>query len=63
MKKVLTVFRKETIDTLRDRRTLITMIVLPLLLFPALISISSRIMMSQARKAQEKISSWKSCRL
>lgn len=55
MKKVLTVFRKETMDTLRDRRTLITMIVLPLLLFPALISISSRIMMSQARKAREKI--------
>ena len=55
MKTVLTVFRKETMDTLRDRRTLITMIVLPLLLFPALISISSRIMMSQARKAQEKI--------
>lgn len=55
MKKILTIFRKELIDTLRDRRTLITMIVIPLLLFPLLISISSRMMMSQAKKAREKV--------
>jgi sodium transport system permease protein len=55
MSKVSTIFRKELIDTLRDRRTLITMIVIPLLLFPLLISISSRMMMSQAKKAREKV--------
>ncbi len=55
MKTIVTIFRKELIDTLRDRRTLITMVVVPLLLFPVLIGISSRIMISQIRKAQEKI--------
>lgn len=55
MKTVLTIFRKELIDSLRDRRTLVTMIVIPLLLFPVLIGISSRILISQARKAQEKV--------
>ena len=55
MKAVLTVFRKELKDTLRDRRTIITMVIIPLLLFPLLISISSRFMISRAKKAQEKV--------
>lgn len=55
MRAVMTIFRKELIDSLRDRRTLITMVVVPLLLFPVLIGISSKIMMSQIKKAQEKI--------
>jgi ABC-type transport system involved in cytochrome c biogenesis permease component len=36
----LAVLRKELTDTLRDRRTLIAMIVVPLLLFPVLPSAS-----------------------
>ena len=55
MKTILIIFRKELIDSLRDRRTMITMVVIPLLLFPVLISISSKIMMSQMRKAREKV--------
>lgn len=54
MKTVLTVFRKELIDSLRDRRTLIAMVIVPLVLFPLLISISSSMLISQARKAEEK---------
>jgi sodium transport system permease protein len=55
MRTVFVIFRKELIDTLRDRRTLVSMILIPLLLFPLLIGISSRVMTSQIRKAQEKI--------
>ena len=55
MKKILTIFRKELIDSLRDRRTLIAMVIVPLLLFPIMIGISSKMMISQMRKAQEKI--------
>lgn len=54
MKKIMTVFKKELIDSIRDRRTLVTMVVVPLLLFPILIGISSKMMISQARKAREK---------
>lgn len=55
MKIVLVIFRKELIDTLRDRRTLISMIAVPLLLFPLLIGISSRVIVSQIQKAQGKV--------
>ncbi|UCH85594.1 MAG: ABC transporter permease [Candidatus Latescibacterota bacterium] len=54
MKTILIIFRKELIDSVRDRRTLIAMIVVPLFLFPLLISISSNMLISQARKAQQK---------
>jgi sodium transport system permease protein len=39
MNTIAIVFRKELVDTLRDRRTLLFMIVLPLLLFPALFKV------------------------
>lgn len=55
MKTILTVFRKELGDTLRDRRTLVAMVFVPLILFPVMISISSSMMISQARKAQQKV--------
>ncbi len=54
MKTILVIFRKELKDTLRDKRTLISMIAIPILLFPLLIGISSRVMRSQMEKAQEK---------
>ena len=54
MRTILIIFRKELIDSIRDRRTLITMVVIPLLLFPLLIGITSRVMISQIKKAQEK---------
>jgi sodium transport system permease protein len=55
MKTILVIFRKELTDTLRDRRTLVSMIAVPLLLFPLLIGISSRVVRSQIEKAQEKV--------
>jgi sodium transport system permease protein len=54
MKPIFVIFRKELVDTLRDRRTLVCMIAIPLLLFPILIGISSRAITSQVKKAQEK---------
>jgi len=55
MKTILTVFKKELIDSLRDRRTLVAMVFVPLVLFPIMISISSSMLISHARKAQEKV--------
>ena len=55
MKTILTVFRKELSDSLRDRRTLVAMVFVPLILFPVMISISSSMLISHARKAQEKV--------
>ncbi len=55
MNIIMTIFRKELIDTIRDRRTLITMIVIPILLFPVLIGIVSRLTMSQIQQAEEEV--------
>ena len=55
MKTTMTIFMKELKDSVRDRRTLMTMIVMPLLLFPLLIGISSRVMSSHMQKARDKV--------
>ena len=34
--RISTIWRKELVDTLRDRRTLIAMIFVPLILYPAM---------------------------
>jgi len=54
MKMALTVFRKEMLDSLRDYRTLMVMILIPLLLFPALLMISTRFVVAHERKSWEK---------
>jgi sodium transport system permease protein len=54
MKTAFIIFKKEMMDTLRDRRTLIVMIIIPLLLFPLLMTLSTKIMMKQRKEAQEK---------
>jgi len=54
MKNSLIVFLKELKDTLRDRRTIIFMVAIPLLIFPVLISIASGMIISQAKKAEAK---------
>lgn len=51
---VITVFKKELIDTLRDRRTLMAMILVPILLTPALMLGSASLMQSKAREALAK---------
>jgi len=54
MKNTFTIFRKELIDTLRDRRTLFAMILFPLILMPAIFSISASFSSGQVVDAQEK---------
>jgi len=54
MKIFLTIFKKEFIDTIRDRRTIITMIIVPLLLFPILMTVVTKVSISQRQKAQQK---------
>ncbi|MDC0720740.1 ABC transporter permease [Nannocystis bainbridge] len=50
----LVVFRKELRDTLRDRRTLIAMVVVPLLLFPLLMVGMAKFSQSRAAEARDK---------
>ena len=54
MRTVSTVFRKELIDTIRDRRTIVFMIVIPLLLFPVLFKILFSVQESHTKKAEQK---------
>ena len=54
MNTVITIFKKELIDTLRDRRTLLMMVVIPMLLFPVLMAIVFKVQISQIKKAEEK---------
>ena len=39
---IFRIFRKELLDTLRDRRTLMTMLVIPILAFPIIINVFVR---------------------
>lgn len=55
MSPLRAVFKKELIDTLRDRRTLVAMIVVPLLLTPAIMVGMTRYMASQAEAAATKV--------
>lgn len=54
MKTIFTIARKEFLDTIRDRRTLIIMVVIPLLLFPGIMYVITTVQAGQAQKAQEK---------
>lgn len=55
MNPVLVIFLKELKDQLRDRRTVITMIVIPLLLFPIIFVIAGKFAISHKTKMQEKV--------
>jgi len=44
LKKVVTVYKKEIKDTLRDRRTLMMMVLVPILLYPVLFAVVGQIM-------------------
>lgn len=54
MKHILNIARKEFLDTLRDKRTLIVMIVVPLLLFPVVFSLVNNIQQSSMQEAQSR---------
>src|SRR5258708_13633278 len=49
------VYRKELLDSLRDRRTVISMIVVPLVLMPLLTIGLGVVLVRQARQAREKV--------
>jgi len=58
LRNIGVVYRKELVDSLRDRRTVISMIVVPLLLFPALtfgMGLLGATMMSRARGEMPKV--------
>jgi sodium transport system permease protein len=52
---ILTVYRKELRDSLRDRRTLISMIVIPMLMIPGIMIAVAGITMKMVNKAREEI--------
>lgn len=54
MKRTLIIFKKELKDTLRDRRTILMMVVMPMVLVPLLITVVTRIQQSQMEKAEAK---------
>ncbi len=51
---IFTIFKKEMTDTLRDRRTVITMVLIPLLLLPMIFTISSFVTSSNTEAARDK---------
>lgn len=53
LRTVIVIFRKEVLDMLRDRRTLIAMIGIPLLLYPALFVFGSQAAIMQQDKLDE----------
>ncbi len=54
MNRTLTIVKKEFTDVLRDKRTLLTMIVMPLLLIPLLMTITIKVVQRQERKVGEE---------
>ena len=54
MQRTVIIFRKELKDILRDRRTLIMMVLVPMLIMPLLIIGLNKLQSSVMEKAQEK---------
>lgn len=55
MSHFTTIFRKEFTDTIRDRRTLFVMLVIPLLIVPLLLVVVARLQTSSMKKAGERV--------
>lgn len=55
MSPIITIFKKEILDSLRDRRTLLTMIVLPVVIVPLLMILMSRAQESMMESENQKI--------
>lgn len=54
---IFTVFKKEIIDLLRDRRTLISMVALPVVVFPLVFGVMGRFMGDAEKKAEAEATS------
>jgi len=55
-RSVWTIFRKEMLDTVRDKRTLMMMIGMPIILYPALMLLGSQVALVQQARLDEKAS-------
>ncbi len=55
MNHLITIIKKETLDTLRDRRTLIVMILVPVLVFPLIFIAITRLQTSVMEREQERM--------
>jgi len=55
MKNIIIITKKEITDLIRDKRTLMTMIIIPVLIFPLIFSIMGKVTSKQIKKEQEKI--------
>ncbi|KPL01753.1 MAG: hypothetical protein AMJ73_09985 [candidate division Zixibacteria bacterium SM1_73] len=53
--KVKTIYLKEMLDTLRDRRTLISMILIPIILFPVLMFGMSAVVVMMIKKTEAEV--------
>jgi len=54
MNKIITIAKKEFLDTFRDKRTLMRMILIPLLAFPLIIQLVTTLQESQNKKEADK---------
>ncbi len=54
MKKIIIIAKKEFLDLLRDKRTLVRMILIPLLVFPVIINLVTMVQSSAAEKEAAK---------
>lgn len=54
MKKIFIIAKKEFLDLLRDKRTLVRMILIPLLVFPVIINLVTMVQSSAMEKEMEK---------
>lgn len=55
MKNILTILRKELTDTLRDKRTIIVMVIVPVLVFPLLFSLITKVQTSFVETEMSKV--------
>ena len=51
---IFTIFKKELKDTLRDRRTIIMMLVIPTLIFPVILNVFVSVSSSFSEEAAQK---------
>ncbi|MFH1207579.1 MAG: ABC transporter permease [Patescibacteria group bacterium] len=55
MREILTVWKKEIVDTLRDRRTLFTAVIMPILFMPLIMVGSFKLQESQQKSAETQV--------
>src|SRR5229473_4353737 len=51
---IRTIFRREMLEMLRDRRTMISMVAVPLLVIPLLLNVMTRVISRVEKKAEEE---------